>query len=168
VQEQATTIAEDGTLLRLFALVMKGLLREQVSLINKPVIISSFIEAKASFIDPVDFIRIIRLGLKNELAVNQAQINRQVLPASIEEALERDLVVDGGKTFLAMLPADCRERLVEIRALVDAGGAANDVLLITSNSRLRVHLKRLIDLEFPVMVVASRDELTDHQNAEHQ
>jgi hypothetical protein len=61
-----------------------------------------------------------------------------------------------------MTPEDCQEALAEIRLLADQSMLPNTMALVTRSSRLRFHLLKLVELEFPRLQVASRDEWNEN------
>jgi type III secretory pathway component EscV len=87
------------------------------------------------------------------------------LPGETAAKIKEALVTAAGKSFLALTPANCQEALSAIR---DIAGSSQDQLnnvLLTKDARLRIHLRKLTDLEFPNLLVASQEELIEKNNA---
>jgi type III secretion protein V len=162
VKYHAKEIAGNDEHLVLFADVLRKLVAERIPIINKPGIINAFFENCTEVLETSELVQMIRLELKNELPFNLTPMQKIILPGELEAKLLKDLVTVGGKTFLAMTPEDCQEALAEIRLLADQSMLPNTMALVTRSSRLRFHLLKLVELEFPRLQVASRDEWNEN------
>jgi type III secretory pathway component EscV len=79
------------------------------------------------------------------------------LPWPIEEKLIPWLSHDGGKRFFALPPKENQEALSGIRNMI--GRNKENFALVTRSGELRPFIRRLVEFEFPDVMVLSQDEL---------
>lgn len=100
----------------------------------------------------------VRLKLSGMLAESLSGSSFLDFPATIEESLQPWLFREDGRTFLAIPPEETQQALTDIRELVRPHQNAN-LVLVTKNRELRLFIRRLVELEFPNLVVLSAEEL---------
>jgi len=157
--DMVTAITTNPASLLTFNQVLKGLVKENVPITNKEMIIQSFTDAAKKFKEVNDIIQHIRISLKTELPVNVIPTVHIELPQETENKIKTEFVNEQGKSFLAMTPENCQEALAEIRALIGNNANEDTIALIINDPQLRIHVRKLVELEFPNVIVASRDEL---------
>jgi tetratricopeptide (TPR) repeat protein len=99
----------------------------------------------------------VRLQLKEELPGNNAYTKLINLPFEIENQIANWIWPQNKKTYLAIPPEDTQELLSQIRELVNS----NDVnqVLVVQKSEVRPFVRRLVELEYPFLMVLSQEEL---------
>lgn len=157
----AKSISHDSTLLLLFKQVLQGLAREHVPIKNNSQVIRSFMAAIDKHTEANELIQHIRMDLLIELPVNTSNLQAFILPSETEKNIRKELMTEQGKTFLAMLPENCQEALAEIREIVQTGQDLQSLMLLTNDTQLRVHLRKLMELEFPNILVAAKEEILE-------
>ncbi|MBC7886356.1 MAG: FHIPEP family type III secretion protein [Ferruginibacter sp.] len=157
--EDAVIIRKDLPLLLLFNDLLKGLIREKVPVKNKQVIIQSFSRVKHIFQQANEIIQAVRIDVKRDLPFNNGTARFFELPVDIESKIKEALETAEGKTFLAMTPENCQQALTEIRNTVLNDTGQSLLVLLTKDPQLRIHLRKLVEAEFPNLLVASKDEL---------
>lgn len=159
IKLQAERIRNDDDLLRKFNSVLKGLLHEAVPVINKAIIIGCFMGSIERTGDVNEIIQTVRIALKNELPGNVNNLPKVNLPDNIEEALLTDLLHVNGVTFLSMKPEDCQQQLNEINSLVLQSSGTGNCIVIVNDSKLRIHLQKMLELGGQKHMVMCREEL---------
>ncbi|MES2772757.1 MAG: FHIPEP family type III secretion protein [Bacteroidota bacterium] len=164
--EVAKRIIKDETSFLVFEKVLKNLVREKMPVTNKKGILLHF--EKAITTDPrpdvCDIVKMIRIGLKAELPVNTTTYPLYLdLPIETEKLLKEELVIERGASFLAMLPENCQQALADIRDIVGSDPLPGSTVLVTNDTDLRYHLRKLTELEFPSLVVASEEECVNRK-----
>ncbi len=158
VSSVVTTIAASNTQRLLFKNVLKNLVREKLPLKNRSAIINAFADAVKISNEVCIIAEQIRLAVKGDLPVNTLKLNHIGLPADAERLITESLTTEDGKIFLTMKPEDCQEALASIREVVESSQLPDTTALIVNNQALRYHVKKLVELEFPTLIVASPNE----------
>lgn len=141
----------------LFSRVLRELGKEKVSIAPWEQILKAIKGIGLNNKDVTEAVGAVRLHLKRFLPGNKRGVRRVELPLDIEKRIEQFILRDNGKQFCAATPEQAREILSHIRKLVDSGGA--DTVLVTDSARLRPFVRRLIEHEFPQLMVHSKEEL---------
>jgi len=152
-------IDKDSPLLFLFHKVMNALVKERVPIIEKEKIISNFAQASKIGQEEGEIIRNLRLLLKDLLPCNQPGAHYIELPKELENKIAESVVTSNGKTFLSILPQPCQKILADIRELVPGNESHRFLILMVRDGKLRLPIKKLVELEFPYMAVNSREEI---------
>jgi type III secretory pathway component EscV len=100
----------------------------------------------------------VRLRLFAALETAASGRNALDLPDSVAATLQRFVVDVDGRTHLALPPEETQEALADIRTLVKAHESAGSIL-VTKSERLRLFVRRLVEIEFPELMVVSAAEL---------
>jgi tetratricopeptide (TPR) repeat protein len=103
-------------------------------------------------------LRAVRLRLKRLLPGNDQRATRLPLPSALEAKITPWLQHQDGKLFLAMPPEVAEELLSAIRVLVKR--SIGHLALVSESAEIRPLLHRLVEVEFPDLMVLSRAELT--------
>jgi flagellar biosynthesis component FlhA len=106
--------------------------------------------------DVHEAVRAVRCRLKPHLPGNSVRKGREFIPTCIENRVARWVVEQGSKLFLAIPPEETRALLSEFREFAQAH---NDDAVIVREARIRPFVRRLLELEFPHIVVLSEEEL---------
>jgi flagellar biosynthesis component FlhA/Tfp pilus assembly protein PilF len=169
-QEVATLLANSGdanaALIRKspawltdLVLVCRALLHEGVPLVPWPVLCSTFASAKASGYSPREIAEQVRSqsGFRERLPGNEPHAGRRrlELASALEARLAASLHARAASVVLALAPDFCQQVLAAVRATVDARPA----VLVVREARLRPFLRRLVELEFPMLPVLSLAEV---------
>lgn len=85
------------------------------------------------------------------------------LPLVQEETLMPWLRHEGGRWFFAISPEETQNFLARVRELTAEHGA--HFALIVRNAKLRVFIRRMVQLEFVGLMVLAADELSEQQSA---
>jgi len=107
-----------------------------------------------------EIIRDIRLRLKELLPGNDLTTQRIELPPKLEETVASWLRHENGKVYFAAPPQESHELMTAIRDLVHSSD--RHLALVIRSSELRPFIRRLIQFEFPYLMVLSQDELLSH------
>lgn len=142
-----------------FVQVLQGLLREYVPITKLRDILEAFRRHDAAEQDVFRVVEAVRLVLKNDLPGNRGSY--QVLKPSpaFEDEAKRWIRQRNGKTFFAIPPENTQELLSAVRSGV-ADLNQGRLVITTSVEGIRPFVRRLIELEFPRIIVLSTEELS--------
>lgn len=142
-----------------FVQVLQGLLREYVPITKLRDILEAFQRHDAAEQDVFRVVEAVRLVLKNDLPGNSGSY--QVLKPSpaFEDEAKRWIRQRHGKTFFAIPPENTQDLLSAVRSGV-AGLNQGRLVITTSVDGIRPFVRRLIELEFPRIIVLSAQELS--------
>ncbi len=140
-----------------FAQVLRALVREQVPITSWKDILGAFREAGLINVDVSEAVRIIRLLLKEQLPGNNTNAQRLELPSEWEDKFISGLEHHNGRTFLTLPPEETYEFLSTIRNAVKTRDW--NLVLVARNSEIRPFVRRLVENEFPHLMVLAQDEL---------
>jgi tetratricopeptide (TPR) repeat protein len=141
--------------------LLQALVKEGVPITYWEEILEEVKRVGLSSDDVSETLRAVRLRLKDYLPGNNLAAPRMFLPEEIEQSIERGVWREGGKTFLALTPEETQEILSEIRELI--GSNSKKLILVTRSAELRPVIRRLVELEFPDLVVTSIEELLSQE-----
>ena len=147
----------DPTARRRFARLLRALVAEGVPLVNWRAILQSVIDSGLPHDDLHEPLAAVRLALRAQLPGNAPPARHVSLPAELEKTIETWLERQNGKRFLAIAPEDTQEFLAGVRSLVD--GARRDQVLVVRSSELRPFVRRVVELEFPYLMVLAEQEV---------
>jgi tetratricopeptide (TPR) repeat protein len=140
-----------------FARVLRALVKERVPIGAWENILETVRDTGLESEEPGAAVRAIRIGLKPRLPGNGKNDERRQLPAEIEDRIARWIWRQDDRTYLAILPEATQDLLAGLRKVLEP--AAGNVVLVASNSEVRPFVRRLIQHEFPDVMVIANDEL---------
>jgi tetratricopeptide (TPR) repeat protein len=149
-----------------FARLLRALVREGVPIADWRTILGAWPRIRhlaAPY--PEEALRRVRRLLRDQLPGNRPGVEKVGLPAETEARLADWFHDEGGRRCFALRPEDTQELLGELRALlstpsgerVAAGGAG--FALVVARPELRLPLRRVVELEFPQVIVLAKEEL---------
>lgn len=144
-----------------FGQILRALVREQVPITFWKDILEVFREAGLINVNVSEAVRIVRLRLKEQLPGNNPKAQRLELPMEWEDMLISGLEHRDGRTFLTLPPEKIHEFLSTIRNVVKARDW--NLVLVTQGSEIRPFVWRLVENEFPYLMVLAQDELVVDQ-----
>ena len=142
-----------------FGRVLRSLVKERVPIKQWTEILRTIQDIGLPDDDVCEVVRTLRLKLKQLLPGNTLNLQRVNLPSETERKLEHGLRHEDGKTFIALPPNIVQDFIAEVHSLID-GNQENRVLVVQS-SKLRPFLQRIVELEFPKLIVLAFEELTN-------
>lgn len=154
----AATIRKSPAWLTDLVLVCRALLLEGVALLPWPVLCAAFASAKASGYTAREIVEQVRSqpGFRERLPGNEAHAGRRrlELASALEARLVASLHTRGASVVLAFEPDFCQQVLAAVRNTIDG----RPTVLVVREARLRPFLRRLVELEFPMLPVLSLAE----------
>jgi tetratricopeptide (TPR) repeat protein len=152
----ARAIAANDQLLTAFTLALQRMLEEGLSTADFDELCAGIIEHWSDTVDVETAVSRLRLlpVVRARLPGNQRHRRLIPLDSRLDRELERS-VEDGGGLHLE--PTRTQAILGAVRALVDPGSP--NWVLVTSSGRLRPWLRKLVELEFPLLHVTTPAEL---------
>lgn len=137
--------------------VCRGLLVERVPIVDFKEIAEFFIKhfENSSIEEIIESLRIHNL-IKVKLPGNDLLERASWLGLKFEEVLKNNLGFTGNFHYLALDRQLCQNLLLSFR---DGVLAQNPKVIIVSDPHVRIHLKKLIELEFPDLPVLSQREI---------
>lgn len=156
--------AEDPKTVDLLTEILRALVTERVPLTEFNEIAGEFLDMRDSSV-AADIIEAIRRlpSVNKQLPGNSAGSVFAKLSPKFEKLIEDSVVASGGMRVLAMKPEDCQEALTDIRNEVQY---KNINALVVKNPSIRIHLRNLVELEFPDLPVLALDELYSEEAVE--
>lgn len=151
-------LSNDAALLR-FARVLQALVAERVPITSWEDILQGFGEIVSTDQEIEAIVRGIRLQQRLHLPGNQITARRLELSAQLEKKLYPWLRHEGSKVFFALPPKETQDLLSEIRELVNGQERQRGFVLVTPSSELRLFVRRLVELEFPDLMVMCEEEV---------
>ena len=140
-----------------FARVLRELAKERVPVTDWKGILEVVRDNPLTREDVSAVVRAIRLRLKAQLPGNSSLAEHLELPAEVEAKITAWLRIDDGKIFLAMPPEETQEVISDIRELV--GRDYRNQTLVIRDSVVRPFVRRLVELEWPDLMVLSLEEM---------
>ncbi|MCH6235361.1 FHIPEP family type III secretion protein [Cognataquiflexum rubidum] len=137
--------------------VCKALLVERVPIVDFKEIANFFISQfeNSSIEEIIESLR-IQNSIKMKLPGNDVLESASWLGSKFEEVLKNNLKFTGKFHYLSLEPQLCQNLLLGFR---DGVLAQNPKVIIVPDPRIRIHLKKLIELEFPDLHVLSQREI---------
>jgi tetratricopeptide (TPR) repeat protein len=145
-----------------FARMLRQLVKERVPITNAKEILQAVQDADLTQEHVNDAVRAARLRLKSQLPGNQLQSKRIELPVDLEERIAGSMKHELGKSFLAISLEEALEMQTEIRELVEVRDRHS--VLVAQDARIRPFVRRLVELQFPDVMVIARQELLTPEN----
>jgi tetratricopeptide (TPR) repeat protein len=137
--------------------LLRALVRERVPITNGEAILSA-IQDDALASDKIsETVRAVRLRLKQQLPGNNPGVQYLELPPDMEDTIASWLKHENDKTFFAASPRQTHQLLSSIRDWLRPMAA--NVVLVARSSELRPYVRRMIESEFPDLLVLSREEV---------
>lgn len=141
-----------------FLQALQGLVRESVPIVNLQRILESFSTNGLKDPEIIRVIEAIRATLSDILPGNDKSYNVLTLSPTFEEEIKRWLQREEGKIFFAILPEQTQELLSAVRDFIGERNQERFVI-VTQDADIRPFVRRLIELEFPRIMVLSSNEL---------
>ena len=139
-----------------FTRLLRTLVNERVPL-TAPEEILQTVQEHRSLDDLAHLVRAVRLRLKRQLPGNTPDARRYELSANWEAAIAEWLRHEDGRTAFVPPQDQAHELLCTIRAWQPP--PAGNAVLVTHHPELRPYVRRLVEFEFPDLLVLSSDEL---------
>ena len=139
-----------------FTRLLRTLVKERVPL-TAPEEILQVVQEHRSLDDLAHLVRAVRLRLKRQLPGNTPDARRYELPADWEAVMAGWLRHEDSRTAFVPPPDQAHELLRTIRAWRPS--PAGKAVLVTRHPELRPYVRRLVEFEFPDLMVLSSDEL---------
>ncbi|MBL0159809.1 MAG: FHIPEP family type III secretion protein [Bryobacterales bacterium] len=140
--------------------VLQNLLRERVPIRDAVLILEALGEAAVSTRNPVLLTEFVRQALRRIIVEphlnSQRELMVSVLPAEMENTIERAVEHVELNSNLALSPSKIREVMEEVRRLVGSGEAAN--VLLTSTG-IRYFVRQMLEPFLPGVTVLSHGEI---------
>jgi type III secretory pathway component EscV len=140
-----------------FARLLRALARERVPISDWRTILTAFQAAGPPTAELHDLVHTVRGALRASLPGNEPGARRLELPTALEDQIRPWVTTHAGKTFFALPPEDTQELLGEIRELLTENDA-EQLVLVVQDGRTRPFVRRLVELEFPRIMVLAQDE----------
>ena len=149
-----------GTVLR----VLKGLLKEQVSVRDLRTILETLAEWAPTLKDPHALVEYVRTALgrsiTKKLVGGDGQIVLLTLDKEIEESLAQGILQTDQGPQLSLDPEFVRQLVGEVHHRVNEMAAESAHAIILCSPLIRPHLKHLIDRFVPNVTVLSHNEIS--------
>lgn len=140
-----------------FARLLRELIKERVPITAWREILETVGRTGTAPARQAETLRALRLRLKSQLPGNRENDRRITVPAEIEDLLSPWIWEQKEAPFLAIPPEETQALLAAVRELADADD--RHAVLVIARPPLRPFLRRLVEIEFPHMMVATREEL---------
>lgn len=140
-----------------FASLLRALVKENVPITSWEKILEAVNGPELTKNDVGAMVHTVRLQLKEMLPGNNTKAKLINLPYEIESKFANWIWQQNNKTFFAIPPEDTQELLSQIRELVNSSDV-NEVLVV-HRAEVRPFVRRLVELEYPTLMVLSLEEL---------
>jgi len=153
---------------QLLANVLKRLVEERVSIRDMRTILQALAEWAPVEKDPVILTEYVRMALRRSITFAFAQgastLGVYLLDPSIEDVVRQAIQHTATGSYLALDPEVSREILDAVRRELGEKEAGGPPPVILTQMEIRRFVKRLVDVEFPDVVVLSFQELSPELN----
>jgi type III secretion protein V len=140
-----------------FARALRQLVKDRVPINHWEEILKAIEDLELATKDISELVYSMRLKLKEYLPGNSPKMNRIELTQQIEDQIAKWIHNVDDKKFFAIPPEETQDLLSEIRELVT--WVNKHSVLVAQNTELRPYIRRLVELEFPDLMVISNEEL---------
>jgi flagellar biosynthesis component FlhA len=147
-----------------FARLLRALTRQRVPIVQGEEILGAIQDIRLSADTLPIILRAVRLRLRALLPGNSAEVRRAWLPQEWEDRGASWLRREGAETKFAAPPDQLHEFLLSIRSLITSelsDPTVTDLALVMCNWELTPYVRRLIEFEFPNLMVLSQEELLE-------
>ncbi len=157
--EQRAALLRDSSALSGLVQVLRNLVDERVPVLDLRSIVETFLELHPHGTPRIDILKVIRLlpDVRRRLPGNGQPTSYFCLPGATEDEIARSITVADGVPYLWMDPAAIERTLALVRGWVHS--QVDATTLVVNNAAIRRFARRLVELEFPGLMVLSRDEL---------
>jgi tetratricopeptide (TPR) repeat protein len=157
--EQGAALLRDFRALSGLVQVLRNLVDERVPVLALRSIVETFRELHPHGTQRLDMLKAIRLlpDVRPRLPGNEQPTSYFCLPDATEDEIARSIAVADGVPYLQMDPAAVERTLALIRSWVHS--QIDATTLVVRNAAIRRFARRLVELEFPGVMVLSQDEL---------
>src|SRR5690606_4529925 len=162
-RKEIKEISKDPEKLRDLTEVLKTLLAEEIPLVDFEEIALSFLEYynNGSIESIIKIIRNLPL-IKAKIPGNNPKLEKFLIGSKFEKIIKNNLVKAESLTFLELYPQLAQDLLSTIRKKIPK---SKPLSLVVEDESIRVHLKKLVELEFPDLYVISHSELVEPQDS---
>ena len=156
---QEAALLRDPSVLSGLVQVVRNLVDERVPVLAFRSIVEAFLELHAHGTPRLDILKAIRLlpGVRHRLPGNGPPTSYFCLPDATEDEIARSITVADGVPYLCMEPEALERTMALVRGWVHA--QIDATTLVVRNAAIRRFARRLVELEFPGVMVLSQDEL---------
>jgi len=137
-----------------FTQVLQGLVRESVPITDLLTILGAFQTHGATDQEVIRVIEAVRQQIKADLPGNDTSKSFLYLSPGFEKEMKKWVWDRDGRVFFAIPPEPTQQLLSAVRGAVDEKS-----VIVTRTAVLRPFVRRLIELEFPHVMVLSSSEL---------
>jgi type III secretory pathway component EscV len=157
--ERGAALMEDSSALSGLVQVLRNLVEEKVPVLAIRSIVEVFLELHPHGTPRIDILRAVRLlpDVRCGLPGNGQPTSYFCLPDSTEAEIARSIAVVDGVPFVSMDPEAIQRALTLVRGWVQSQVEATT--LVVRNAAIRRFARRLVELEFPGVMVLSQEEL---------
>ncbi len=142
-----------------FVQVLQALVKEGVPVVDLGTILTIFAEENPGSSEVTDIVEKVRFALRPHLPGNEGDRLLVGLSSEFEEVVRRGIGEQQGKRFLAIPPQETQELLSAVRSGL-ARQSGKRLALVLRDFALRPFVRRLTEIEFPLLPVLSQRELT--------
>jgi type III secretion protein V len=146
-----------------FARLLRALVKEGVPLTSWRMILEVARHTGLSAEEISPALREVRVHLKEQLPGNESSAARAGLAPELETMASRWIRREAGKTFYAIPAEETQQLLAAVRELQAVHGP--NFTLIVRDAELRPYLRRVVELEFPRVMVLSEEEQSSRSPA---
>jgi type III secretory pathway component EscV len=158
--EYRAAMRQDLTALSGLVHVLRNLIEERVPVFALRRIVETFLDQRAQGTPHLDIMAAVRLlpEVRRHLPGNDQPTSYFCLPHAIEDQIACSIVNVDGVSFLSMEPEVTQRILAVVRSWLEPQPGTTATLVVRDAS-IRRFARRLVDLEFPALMVLSHDEL---------
>jgi tetratricopeptide (TPR) repeat protein len=157
--EQGAALLRDSSALSGLVQVLRNLVDERVPVLALRSIVETFLELHPHGTRRIDILKAIRLlpDVRHRLPGNGQPTSYFCLPEATEDEIARSITVADGVPYLWMEPEAIERTMALVRGWVHS--QIDATTLVVRNAAIRRFARRLVELEFPGVMVLSQDEL---------
>ncbi len=143
--------------------ILRRLLREDISIKNMKQILEALAEWGAFENDPIYLTEYVRMGLKRYIAYKyapqNATLHAYLLDPQIEQKIQEGIKQSASGSYLSLDSTSSRQIMEAFRQTFQSVDFSQIRPIVLTQMEIRYFVKRLLDFEFPGVVVLSYQEL---------
>jgi type III secretory pathway component EscV len=157
--EYGAAVRQDPSALSGLVHVLRNLIEERVPVFALRRIVETFLDLRAQGTPHLDIMKAVRLlpEVRRHLPGNEQPTSYFCLPHATEDQIARSIAIVDGVPFLSMDPEATQRVLAVVRSWLES--QTDTTTLVVRDRSIRRFARRLVDLEFPALMVLSHDEL---------
>jgi len=148
--------------LGLLSKVLKGLLRERVSIRDRVSILEAVADAITMTRDPAMIVELVRMRLGRMICMQyrtpEGELPVFALSPDVEELINNAVQTTEQRSYLALEPDKAEQLVGKLRETIDSV-QSESVPVVLCSARIRRHLRYLIERFIPNVVVLSHNEI---------